>query len=199
MLGDFHCPRLHLTVPVYSQPGLPIGQPFKLDPDLQHNWRSRPSPTLFLSLFLPHCTHQQHPNLNITCLAQTKASSSNIHPITYPTCFILSELPSTTCNCIIMLALHMYIHFQLTVMAPKSSSKEKEKAKAKMPTSVINRRPLLVWDCIKGFMSECICVLILICYVCGLLVEYAWDIIYDIIILDSVKTRHLSEFQQMIP
>jgi hypothetical protein len=68
-----------------------------------------------------------------------------------------------------------------------------------MPTSVINRRLSLDQDCIKGFISEHICGLIQIYNVCGVKDERAWDLFYDIIFLDPVRTRHFSQFQLMWP
>jgi len=68
-----------------------------------------------------------------------------------------------------------------------------------MPTSVINRRLSLDRDRIKGFISEHIRGLIRIYNVCGVKDERAWDLFYDIIILDPVMTRHFSQFQLMWP
>jgi hypothetical protein len=82
-------------------------------------------------------------------------------------------------------------------MAPIGSSKGKRKARAKMPTSVINRRLSLNRDCIKGFISEHIRGLIRIYNVCGVKDERAWDLFYDIICLDPVTTRHISQFHLM--
>jgi hypothetical protein len=84
-------------------------------------------------------------------------------------------------------------------MAPKGSHKGKGKATAsgKMPTSVINGRLSLNRDHIKGFILEPIRGLIWIYNVCGVKDERAWDLFYDIIFLDPVTTRHLSQFQLM--
>jgi hypothetical protein len=68
-----------------------------------------------------------------------------------------------------------------------------------MPTSVINRRLSLDLDRIKGLISEHIRGLIQIYNVCSLKDERAWDLFYDIIFLDPVTTRHLSQFQLMWP
>src|SRR5882757_6217416 len=86
-------------------------------------------------------------------------------------------------------------------MAPKGSRKGKGKAtaRAKMPTSVINRRQSLDRDRIKGFISEHIRGLIRIYNLCGVKDERAWDLLYDIIFLDPVTTRHFSQFQLMWP
>jgi len=84
-------------------------------------------------------------------------------------------------------------------MAPKGSSKGKGKARAKMPTSGINRRLSLDWDRIREFISELIRELIWIYNVCGVKNERAWDLLYDIIFLDPVTTRHFSQFQLMWP
>jgi len=86
-------------------------------------------------------------------------------------------------------------------MAPKGSPKGKGKAtaRAKMPTSVINRRLSLDRDRIQGFISEHIRGLIRIYNVCGIKDERAWDLFYDIIFLDPVTTRHVSQFQLMWP
>jgi hypothetical protein len=77
-------------------------------------------------------------------------------------------------------------------MAPNGSSKGKGKGRAKMPTSVINRRLLLDRDRIKGFISEHIRGLIRIYNVCGVEDQWSWYLIYDIIFLDPVTTRHFS-------
>jgi hypothetical protein len=84
-------------------------------------------------------------------------------------------------------------------MEQKGSSKGKGKARAKMPTSVINYRLSLDWDRIKGFISEHIPGLIQIYNVCGVKEERAWDLFYDIILLDPITTRHFSQFQLMWP
>jgi len=75
-------------------------------------------------------------------------------------------------------------------MAPKGSSKGKGKAREIMLTSVINQCLSLDWDRIKGFISEHIHGLIWIYNVWGVNDERAWDLIYDIIFLDPVTTRH---------
>jgi hypothetical protein len=84
-------------------------------------------------------------------------------------------------------------------MAPKGSSKGKGKTRAKMTTSVTNQRLSLDKDRIKGFISEHILGLIRIYNVCGVQDEMAWDLFYDIIFLDPVTTRHISQFQLMWP
>jgi hypothetical protein len=84
-------------------------------------------------------------------------------------------------------------------MAPKGSSKGKRKARAKMPTSVINRRPLLDLGPMEGFISQHISGLIRIYNVCNLRDERAWDFCYDIIFLDAVMTPHMSQFQLIWP
>jgi hypothetical protein len=84
-------------------------------------------------------------------------------------------------------------------MAPKGSSKGKGKARTKMLTSVINRRLSLDRDRIKAFISEHIRGLIRIYNVCGVKDERAWDLFYDIIFLDPVTTRHISQFQLIWP
>jgi len=77
--------------------------------------------------------------------------------------------------------------------------KGKATARAKMPTSVINRRLSLVWDHIRGFISEHNGGLIRIYNVCGVNNERAWDLVYNIIFLDPVTTSHFSQFQLMWP
>jgi len=84
-------------------------------------------------------------------------------------------------------------------MAPKGSHKVKGKARAKMPTLVINRCRSLGRDCIQGFISEHIRGLILIYHVCGVKDERAWDLLYNIIFLDPVTSRHFSQLQLMWP
>jgi len=84
-------------------------------------------------------------------------------------------------------------------MAPKISCKRQEKARAMMPTSVINRCLLLDRDHREGFISEQIRELIWIYNVCGVKDQRAWDLFYDIIFLDPVMTRQLSQFQLMWP
>jgi len=67
-----------------------------------------PSSLLHLhSLFLPYYTHRQHPDLNLTWLAQHNASRYRTQPITYITLYFPSGLPSTTCNFIIMITFRM--------------------------------------------------------------------------------------------
>jgi len=77
-------------------------------------------------------------------------------------------------------------------MAPKGSRKGKGKAtaRAKMPTSVINQRLSLDRDCKEGFISEHIRGLIRIDNVRDVMDDRAWDLFYDIIILDPVMTGH---------
>jgi hypothetical protein len=84
-------------------------------------------------------------------------------------------------------------------MAPKGSSKGKGKATAKMPTSVINQCLSLDRDRIMGFISEHISGLTQIYNLCGVKDERAWDLFYDIIFLDPVTTRHVSQFQLVWP
>jgi hypothetical protein len=78
-------------------------------------------------------------------------------------------------------------------------SKGKGPARAKMPTSVINRRLSLDRDHIKGFITEQNHGGIRIYNVCGVKHERAWDLIYNIIFLDPVTTRHFSQFKLMWP
>ena len=68
-----------------------------------------------------------------------------------------------------------------------------------MATLGINRRLSLDWDCIKVFISDHIRGLIVIYNVCGVKDERAWDLFNDIIFLDPVTTRHISQFQLMWP
>jgi len=84
-------------------------------------------------------------------------------------------------------------------MAPKGSSKGKGKARSKTPTSIINGRLSLDRDRMQEFISEHICGLIRIYNVCGVKDERAWNLLYDIIFLDAVTTRHFSQFQLMGP
>jgi hypothetical protein len=81
-------------------------------------------------------------------------------------------------------------------MAPKGSRKGKGKAtaRAKMPTSVINRRLSLDQDRIKEFILEYILGLIQIYNVCGVKDERTWNLVYGMIFLDPVTTRHYSQF-----
>jgi hypothetical protein len=86
-------------------------------------------------------------------------------------------------------------------MVPKGSCKEKGKAnaRAKMPTSVINECLLFNRDQIKGLISEHICGLKWIYNVCGTTDDHTWDLFYDIIFVDTVLTRHVSQLQLMWP
>jgi hypothetical protein len=68
-----------------------------------------------------------------------------------------------------------------------------------MPTSVINRRLVLDRYYIMRFISEHIRGLKRIYNVCSVKDERAWDLLYDIIFLDPVTTRHFSQFQVMWP
>jgi len=86
-------------------------------------------------------------------------------------------------------------------MVPKCSCKGnwKATASAKMPTWVMNGCLSLDRDGIKGFFSEHIRGLIWIYNFCGIKDRRAWDRIYDLIFLDPVTTRHISQFQPMWP
>jgi hypothetical protein len=86
-------------------------------------------------------------------------------------------------------------------MAPKGSRKGNGKgtAMATILTSVINRRLSLDRDRITGCISEHIRGLIPIFNVCGFKDVRDWDLMYDINFLDPVTTRHLSQFQLMLP
>jgi len=86
-------------------------------------------------------------------------------------------------------------------MVHKGSHKGQGKAtdRARIPTLVINRCLSLVWDSIKGFISEHIRRLIRIYIVWGVNDVRAWDLLYDMIFIDPVTTRHLSQFQLMWP
>jgi hypothetical protein len=88
----------------------------------------------------------------------------------------------------------MKIDFQLTAMAPMGSSKGKGKARANMLSSVISQCLSLDYNHIKGFISENIHGLIQIYNVCGIKDARALDFIYDRIFVDSVTTRHFSQF-----
>jgi len=95
----------------------------------------------------------------------------------------------------------MYIHFQLTAITPKGSRKGKGKvtARAKMLTSVINQCLSFDQNHIKGFISAHIRGHIPIYYVWAIMNDWAWDLLYDIIFLDPIVTRHFSQFQLMCP
>jgi len=140
-------------------------------------------------------------SLDITWLAQNNPSRSETHPMTYSTLGVPCGFRAATCNCIIMLMPPMWVHLQLTPKALKGSHKEKGKAtfRAKMPTSVRNWRHSLDRDRIEGVILEHIHGLIPIYNVCGVNNERAWDLFHDIIFLDPVKTRHISQFQLMSP
>ena len=86
-------------------------------------------------------------------------------------------------------------------MPPKGNRKGKEQvtARGKVPTLVINRCLSFERDCVKGSISEHIRGLIQIYNVCGVKDEMAWDLFYDIIFLDPVTTRLLSQLQLMWP
>jgi hypothetical protein len=56
-----------------------------------------------LSLFHPYYRHRQHPDLDITSVAQNSTYHSQTHPIFYTTLYYRSGLPSAKCNCIILL------------------------------------------------------------------------------------------------
>jgi hypothetical protein len=90
----------------------------------------------------------------------------------------------------------MYIYLQLTVMAPKGSRERTGMgtAMAKMQTFFEHLRQLLIRDHIKRFVLEHIGRLIQIYNVSRVLDEWAWDLCYDIIFLDPVTTRHISQF-----
>jgi hypothetical protein len=75
----------------------------------------------------------------------------------------------------------------------------KATARAKMLTSVLNRRLSLDQGRIMGFILQHIHGLIWIYNFCSIRDEKAWDLFYDLIFLDPVKTRHFSQFQLMWP
>jgi hypothetical protein len=83
-------------------------------------------------------------------------------------------------------------------MAPKGSGKGmgKATARAAMPTSVTNRCLSSAWGNIQGFIAEQICALILMYTVYGVKDEMAWDLFYDMIFLDLVRIRHISQDQK---
>jgi len=66
---------------------------------------------------------------------------------------------------------------------------------AEIPTSVANRCLSLDWYRIDGLIPEHICGLIWIYIVCSSKDQRAWDLLYDIIFLDPVTTRLVSQFQ----
>jgi len=104
-------------------------------------------------------------------------------------------------NCIIMLTHRILINFQQAAIPPEGSPKEQgqETTTEKMTTSIINRCLSLDLDCVKGLILEHICGVIRIFNVCGVKDESAWDVFYDIIFVDPVTTRHLSQFPPMWP
>ena len=73
----------------------------------------------------------------------------------------------------------------------------KATARAEMPTSLIHRRLLMEQNRIQRFISEDIRGLMRIYDVCGVKDERAWDLSYDIIILDPVTTRQVAQFKGM--
>jgi len=79
-------------------------------------------------------------------------------------------------------------------MAPNGSRNGKGKARGKMLTLVIHRRLSFNWNRIKRFISKHICGLIWIYNVFAVKDERAWDLLYDIIVLDPVMTLHFSQF-----
>jgi hypothetical protein len=82
------------------------------------------------------------------------------------------------------------MHFQLTAISPMGSSNGngKDSATSEMPTSVINRRLLLVEDCKHGSVLEHIRGLIWISNVCAINDERASELFYHKIFLDPVMT-----------
>jgi len=84
-------------------------------------------------------------------------------------------------------------------MASNGMIKGEGKARAKMPTSVINRQLSLDRDRMTGFISEHIRGLIRIYNDCAVKDVGACDLLYDLIFLDQVMTRHFSQFQLMWP
>jgi hypothetical protein len=89
--------------------------------------------------------------------------------------------------------------FSIHIDGTKGQQQGKGKARVKMPTSVINRSLSLDRNRIQGFISEHIRGLIRIYNVCSVKDERAWDLVYDIIFLDPVTTRHFSQFELMWP
>jgi len=89
----------------------------------------------------------------------------------------------------------------MAAMVPMGSRRRKGKVtdRAKIPTSVVIRRLSLDRDRIKAFISEYIQALIRIYNVCGVKDEKAWDLFYDVLFLNPVRTRHFSQFPLMWP
>jgi len=77
------------------------------------------------------------------------------------------------------------------------SYKGKGMARAKMPTLFTNRHLSVGRDHIKGFILGHIGGLIPIYNLWGMKDEMASDVLYVIIVLDLVTTRHFSQFQLM--
>jgi hypothetical protein len=93
------------------------------------------------------------------------------------------------------------MHFQLEAITPKGSSKGMGKAAgwATMPTSVTYRWLLLDRDFVPGFISENLSRHIWLGKICCFITERVWDLFHDIIFLNPVMARHISQFQLMWP
>jgi hypothetical protein len=77
-------------------------------------------------------------------------------------------------------------------MGQKGSNKGKWKARAKKPTSDKNRRLLMDWDDMNGFISQYMRCLIWTYNVCSVKDQRAWDLFYDILFLEPVTTGGFS-------
>jgi len=82
-------------------------------------------------------------------------------------------------------------------MAPKGSrtGKGNATARAKIPELVMNLCMSLNRDRKKGFIWQHIPVLKRLYNACGVKDERAWDLFYDINLLDPFTTRYFSQFQ----
>jgi hypothetical protein len=140
-------------------------------------------------------------SVDIMWLTENNVSRSKTHPTTCTTLYVFTGLPSSTINFTLMLTHTISIHFQLPAMAPKCSHRGKGKATARtiMPTLVVNWCLLLDQAQMKRFNTDKIRGLIWIYNVRGVKDVMAWNCIYDIMFIDPVTTRHISQFQLMWP
>ena len=160
-----------------------------------------PSSRLHLhSLVLPYQIHSQYPELSQHHLTYTKQRLSYQNTLSYlhnfvrilcgSVCFIQPchtatasdvDPPSTRSDAVIR----------------RLQRKAKGNCYGTMPTAVINRCLLLDCDHIVGIILEHVRGFIQINKVCSFKDQYAWDLFYDIIILDPVTTHHVSHFRLM--
>jgi len=156
-----------------------------------------PSPPLS---FPPDYTHCQHPELCRHYVTHTKQSFSLQNTS--------ANLPNSV-FCLWASFRYMPLYHNANVLdvdsfstqsnCTKGQLERKGNSRAKMRTTDMNRPLWLDRDRIQWFISEHIHGLIYIYIVCSIKHDSAWDLCYDVIILDPVTTHHISQFHPLWP